>query len=169
MTATDDAGAVEVYISAGSNVDPAHHLRFACRELIHRFGPIETSSVYQNPPVGFAGDDFLNFVLRFRSREPAEAILAEIERLHAIAGRVRGPRPYTPLDLDLLLYGDAVRSGAVRVPREDILRYGFVLAPLAELAPALRHPATGQTMSDLWAAFDKTGLRLTRRTDLDLN
>ncbi len=168
MTREADAPAVDIYVSAGSNVDPERNLRSACRELVRRFGPVEASTVYRNPPVGFEGDDFLNFVLRFRSAEPAESILAELERLHAVAGRVRGPKPFTPLDLDLLLYGDAVRSGVVRVPREDILRYAFVLAPLAELAPDLRHPVTGETMADLWRAFDKQRLRLTVVPELQL-
>jgi 2-amino-4-hydroxy-6-hydroxymethyldihydropteridine diphosphokinase len=41
------------------------------------------------------------------------------------------------------------------VPRADILQYSFVLGPLAELAPELRHPLTGQTMAELWASFDQ--------------
>ena len=54
----------------------------------------------------------------------------------------------------------------VRVPREDILMYGFVLGPLAELAPELRHPVTGQTMAELWAAFDQDRCQLQRVGDL---
>jgi 2-amino-4-hydroxy-6-hydroxymethyldihydropteridine diphosphokinase len=42
----------------------------------------------------------------------------------------------------------------VRVPRADILQYAFVLAPIAELAPDLRHPVDGRTMRELWSAFE---------------
>jgi len=163
-------GPVEVYISAGSNVDPEQHLRLACRELRRRFGPIEISSVYRNPAVGFRGDDFLNLVLRFRSSDAPEAIVAELERLHGLAGRVRGPQAFSPrtLDLDLLLYGEAVLADPrIRVPREDIRKYAFVLGPLAELAPQLRHPVTGETMADLWERFDRRDCPLTR-VDVDL-
>ena len=52
------------------------------------------------------------------------------------------------------------------MPREDILKYGFVLGPLAELAPALRHPVTGQTMGELWAGFDQARHPLQRVGDL---
>jgi len=160
---------VDVYVSAGSNVAPGDNLRLACRELTRRFGPLDLSSVYRNPPVGFTGDDFLNLVLRFRTAEPPAAVVAELELLHTLAGRVRGLERFAPrtLDLDLLLYGSAVLSGAgLRVPREDILKYGFVLGPLAELAPELRHPVTGQTMAELWAHFDQARYPMERVSGL---
>lgn len=160
---------VDVYVSAGSNVAPVENLRLACRELRRRFGPLSMSGVYRNPPVGFEGDDFLNLVLCFRTAEPPAAVVAELERLHLLAGRVRGLERFAPrtLDLDLLLYGDAIiTEHAIRVPREDILKYGFVLGPLAELAPELRHPVTGQTMAELWAAFDQGRHPLERVGDL---
>ena len=159
---------VDVYVSAGSNVAPAENLRLASRELRKCFGELEISGVYRNPAVGFAGDDFLNLVLHFRTAESPAAIIAELERLHVLAGRVRGPDPFSSrtLDLDLLLYGDAVLSEpAIRVPREDIRKYAFVLGPLAELAPGLRHPLTGETMAELWAAFDQAAHPLQRVTE----
>ncbi len=160
---------VDVYVSAGSNVAPEENLRLACRELRKRFGSIDVSSVYRNPPVGFVGDDFLNLVLRFRTDEPPAAIIAELERLHALAGRVRASARFAPrtLDLDLLLYGSAVLpEPPIRVPREDIGEYGFVLGPIAELAPDLRHPLTGETMAGMWANFDKRRHPMERVGDL---
>jgi 2-amino-4-hydroxy-6-hydroxymethyldihydropteridine diphosphokinase len=160
---------VDVYVSAGSNVAPEENLRLACRELRKRFGSIDVSSVYRNPPVGFVGDDFLNLVLRFRTDEPPAAIIAELERLHALAGRVRASARFAPrtLDLDLLLYGSAVLpEPPIRVPREDIGEYGFVLGPIAELAPELRHPLTGETMAGMWANFDKRRHPMERVGDL---
>jgi 2-amino-4-hydroxy-6-hydroxymethyldihydropteridine diphosphokinase len=160
---------VEVYVSAGSNVEPEANLRRACRELRRRFGPIRTSAVYRNPAVGFRGDDFLNLVLSFRSADPPEDVVAELERLHGLAGRVRGPDAFAPrtLDLDLLLYGTAVIPG-LRVPRDDIRKYAFVLGPLAELAPQLRHPVTGESMAELWSRFAGGASALTP-VDVDLN
>jgi len=162
---------VDVYVSAGSNLEPEENLRLACRELMRRFGPLDVSDVYRNPPVGFSGDDFLNLVLRFRTDESPATVVAELERLHALAGRVRGLERFAPrtLDLDLLLYGAAVLPGAgIRVPREDILKYGFVLGPLAQLAPELRHPVTGQTMAELWANFDQARYPMERVGDVRL-
>ncbi|MEO8443815.1 MAG: 2-amino-4-hydroxy-6-hydroxymethyldihydropteridine diphosphokinase [Gammaproteobacteria bacterium] len=165
-----DAAPVDVYVSAGSNVAPEDNLRLACRELRRHFGRLELSGLYRNPPVGFAGDDFLNLVLRFRTAEPPTAIVGELERLHTLAGRVRGGERFAPrtLDLDLLLYGtEVIADRGIRVPREDILKYGFVLGPLTELAPDLRHPVTGDTMAELWARFDQGRHPLERLGELD--
>ena len=118
--------------------------------------------------MGFEGDDFLNLVFGFRTAESPEAVVAELERLHRLAGRVRGSERFAPrtLDLDLLLYGDAILAGEIRVPREDILKYAFVLGPLAELAPDLKHPVTGQTMAELWSCFNRERHPLERQGDL---
>jgi len=161
---------VEIWVSAGSNIEPERWLRLACRELATRFGPLRLSSVYRNPAVGMAGDDFLNLVIGFRSALPPEAVAAALEQLHDLAGRDRSAGSWTPrtLDLDLLLYGDQVidRPG-IKVPRKDVVRYGFVLGPLAEVAPALRHPVSGLTMAELWARFDRDGARL-EQVELEL-
>lgn len=164
------ASPVGVWVSAGSNIEPERWLRMACRALAARFGPLTLSGVYRNPAVGMEGDDFMNLVIGFRTTLAPEAVVAELERLHDLAGRERSAGSWTPrtLDLDLLLYGDQVidRPG-VRVPRKDVVRYGFVLGPLAEAAPGLRHPVTGQTMAELWANFDRDEAALTR-IELDL-
>ncbi|MEZ5565494.1 MAG: 2-amino-4-hydroxy-6-hydroxymethyldihydropteridine diphosphokinase [Gammaproteobacteria bacterium] len=149
---------VDVYISGGSNLAPEQNIRLACRELHARFGRLEMSSVYRNPPVGFEGDDFLNLVFRFQTAQPPLKVVDELEQVHKLAGRLRGTERFGPrsLDLDLLLYGDAILPDPpIRVPRADIRRYAFVLRPLAELAPNLRHPETGETMAKLWAEFDQ--------------
>lgn len=169
MTAAS-ARVVTAYVSAGSNIDPLPNLRLAVAELRRRFGRLRLSPVYRTPAVGFAGDDFLNLVLAFETSEPAAEVVAELERLHTLAGRQRGPNAFASrtLDLDLLLYGDAVMpEPPVKVPREDIRKYAFVLGPLADLAPGLVHPVTGETIGSLWAAFDRQGQPLTR-IDVDL-
>lgn len=152
----ETARKVRVFVGAGSNVEPERHLRDACRGLRDRFGPLRLSPVYRTTAVGFDGDDFLNLVIAFQTDAPPGAVVAVLEDLHKQAGRKRGPNPFSPrtLDLDLLLYGDAViPDQAIRVPRDDIDRYDFVLRPLAELEPDLRHPESGRTMAELWAAF----------------
>ncbi|MBL8223847.1 MAG: 2-amino-4-hydroxy-6-hydroxymethyldihydropteridine diphosphokinase [Chromatiales bacterium] len=161
---------VTAYVSAGSNIDPLPNLRLAIAELRRRFGRLRLSPVYRTPAVGFAGDDFLNLVLAFETSEPPADVVAELERLHRLAGRQRGPDAFASrtLDLDLLLYGDEViPQPPIKVPREDIRKYAFVLGPLADLAPGLVHPVTGETIGSLWAAFDRQGQPLTR-VDVDL-
>ena len=103
------------------------------------------------------GDDFLNLVASFESEKSPQAICEDIETIHNLVGRSRegGKWASRPLDIDLLLYNDLIMSERpVRVPREDILEYSFVLRPLAELAPDLVHPVTGRTMLEHWQEFD---------------
>lgn len=146
-----------VYMSLGSNIDPEAHLRLGLDELRRRYGQVDVSAVYRNKAVGFEGDDFLNLVAGFESEsEPAELCEA-ITAIHNLAGRDRhgGKWESRPLDIDLLLYNDRViDEPPVRVPREDVLEYSFVLRPLAELAPELVHPVTGRTMLEHWQKFD---------------
>lgn len=149
--------AVDVYVSAGSNIDPEHHLRAACRRLADRFGPLSLSSVYRTKAVGFDGDDFLNLVVSFSTSVDVHTVKAHLDENELCAGRTGSAESFVPrtLDLDLLLYGTQVLDNpTVRVPRADILNYAFVLAPIAELAPDLRHPVDGRTMCELWSAFE---------------
>jgi 2-amino-4-hydroxy-6-hydroxymethyldihydropteridine diphosphokinase len=146
-----------VFVSLGSNIDPEANLRIGVRELRRRFGNVEVSAVYRNAAVGFEGDDFLNLVAAFESDTSPLELCESIEGIHNLVGRVRdsGKWESRPLDIDLLLYNGLVRDEPpVRVPRSDVLEYSFVLRPLAELAPDLRHPITGRTMLDHWRTFD---------------
>ncbi|MGI9309796.1 MAG: 2-amino-4-hydroxy-6-hydroxymethyldihydropteridine diphosphokinase [Gammaproteobacteria bacterium] len=162
---------VKVYLSAGSNVEPEKYLRMACQELSADFGDLELSSVYRNPAVGFEGDDFLNMVIGFETEHEPEKVVEKLDHLHVSAGRVREGNPFCSrtLDLDVLLYGQLVsKKREFRVPREDIEKYGFVLGPLAEVAPELRHPVNGRTMDSIWGEFDREQHPLVK-IDVELN
>ena len=141
-----------IYVGLGSNIEPEKNLSLAVRELRHKYGELEVSSVYRSAALGFAGDDFLNLVVGFRSEDEPLQICEEIERLHNLVGRARGSDKWAarPLDVDLLLYNDnVIDERPVRVPRSDILEYSFVLRPLAELAPDLVHPVLGVRVAEL--------------------
>lgn len=146
-----------IYLGLGSNIEPEKNLRLAVHELLEKYGELVRSDVYRSAAVGFDGDDFLNLVVGLRSDDGPLEIITEIERLHNLVGRARGSDKWVarPLDIDLLLYNDEViDERPVRVPRSDILEYSFVLRPMAELAPDLKHPVTGKTMLAHWQAFD---------------
>jgi len=161
----------DVFVGLGSNIEPLYHLREALQALETQFGLLRCSYVYQSPAYGFEGADFLNLVVTFPSSVGAEAVDAVLSAIEHAGGRVRGAEGFMArtLDLDLLAYGACVLP-ELRLPREDILRYPFVLAPLAELAPEFRHPATGVVMADAWRSLASTGpalKRLGRLRDLD--
>jgi 2-amino-4-hydroxy-6-hydroxymethyldihydropteridine diphosphokinase len=149
---------VEVFVGFGSNVEPETHLGEAHAELTRQFGSLRCSSVYRSPAFGFEGDDFLNLVGGFESELGPDAIDDILSRTEYAGGRSRGPVRFAPrtLDLDLLIYGPTVDPSR-RLPREDVLFYPFVLAPLAEIVPGLRHPVTGQTLREAWLSMDAAG------------
>jgi 2-amino-4-hydroxy-6-hydroxymethyldihydropteridine diphosphokinase len=153
-----------VYVSVGSNIDRDRNIAMALRLLEASFGPLQRSSVYESEAVGFDSAPFYNLVVGFDTGETPREIQDVLHRIEAASGRIRttGLSART-LDLDLLLYDDLVTEAeGLVLPRTDITRYAFVLAPLAEIAGALRHPVTGERYADLWSAFDAAGQILSR-------
>ena len=147
-----------VYVAIGSNVEAERHVAMAVRALRGRFGALQLSPVYRNQAVGFDGDDFLNAVASFDTGMDVPELKAALDEIEADCGRERGAARFAPrtLDLDLLLFGDKV-DAAAKLPRADILRYAFVLKPLADIAAAERHPLTGLTYAQHWADFQGEG------------
>ena len=144
-----------VWVGVGSNVEPVPHLQLAVAAMAERYGALRQSCVYENPPVGFSGADFLNMVVGLDTADSWQQVTAFCESIHERVGRASsGQQQFGPrkLDLDLLLFGMLV-DPAARVPRADVLRYAFVLGPLAEAAPDLRHPLNGMTMAAAWAEY----------------
>ena len=148
-----------IYISLGSNINREVNTRAGLSALRKTFGTLRSSSVYESEAVGFEGDAFLNMVIACdvdTSAHETNYILREIEDSN---GRDRaGPKfSSRTLDLDLLLYDDLVlNEKGLILPRGEILKNAFVLWPLAEIAPNLRHPENGKKYSELWSEFDKT-------------
>ncbi|MDL9998497.1 2-amino-4-hydroxy-6-hydroxymethyldihydropteridine diphosphokinase [Variovorax sp. J22P240] len=95
------------------------------------------SSLYRTAPVDATGPDFINAVVELQTELDPHALLAELHRLEAVAGRERPYRnaPRT-LDLDLLRHGDAViETQTLTLPHARMNERAFVLLPLAEIAP----------------------------------
>jgi 2-amino-4-hydroxy-6-hydroxymethyldihydropteridine diphosphokinase len=133
----------EVFIGAGSNADPERRLRLALVELERRFGALRSSSVYRGPSVGVPGADYSNLVVALKTELDVDSLRDELRAIEALAGRTRVDAAICELDLDLLLYGPRV-DAARRLPRPGLLTLPFVHVPLAELAPELVHPVTGE-------------------------
>lgn len=158
----------DVFVGLGSNVEPVRHLHLAVDALRERFGRLVLSSVYRSPAYGFAGADFLNMVAGFTSLEGADRIEAALHAIEYAGGRTRDAARYTSraLDLDLLLVGASV-DAARRLPRDDISRYPFVAVPLADIAPHLVHPLTGQRFERIAQAMRAGSARLERLGQLE--
>jgi 2-amino-4-hydroxy-6-hydroxymethyldihydropteridine diphosphokinase len=146
----------EVYVAAGSNVEPERNLARALDELQQAFGDLTVSPAYRNPAVGFAGADFINLVVRFSSAASPRQVKQTLERIEELCGRPRNAPKWGPrtMDLDVLMYDQLVSDEpGLLLPRPDLLRRAFMLKPLADLAPGLRHPTQQRTIGELWSQF----------------
>jgi 2-amino-4-hydroxy-6-hydroxymethyldihydropteridine diphosphokinase len=152
-----------VYVSLGSNLQREQRIRQAVAELRLHFGVIELSPVYDSAAVGFDGSNFLNLVAGFDSDLDVEAVTRMFHDIEDRLGRDRSLPKFAsrPIDLDLLLYDDLILDlPGMRIPRPEILANAFVLKPLQDIAPTLRHPETGQTYAELWRAMAPGAPRL---------
>jgi 2-amino-4-hydroxy-6-hydroxymethyldihydropteridine diphosphokinase len=142
------------WISVGSNVDREHHIRQAIENLQQAFGELVQSPVYRTRAEGFEGEDFLNLVIGVDTRLSLDELRQRLREIEDRQGRVRGESKYASrtLDLDLLTWGDLV-DPSQGIPRDEILKYAFVLKPLADVAPDEKYPGTHQTFAELWAGF----------------
>lgn len=148
----------DIYVAAGSNVEPEAHLEMASQELRRVFPDVRFSSWYRNPAVGFDGQDFLNCVAAFTSELPVHAVVERLQTIETLCGRPRDAPRWAPrtMDLDVLLYDRLVcDEPRLKLPRPDLLKRAYMLGPLAELAPQIVHPTAGLTIGELWQRFDR--------------
>jgi len=153
-----------VYLSLGSNLgDRQGNLEAALEKLAARDLLIErVSSVYETEPLDTTGQRwFLNLALEAATDLFPMQLLWRIAKVEQALGRVRtvpnGPRT---IDIDILLYSRAViHSPALEVPHPRLAQRRFVLAPLAELAPDLRHPVTRRTVREMLDRAPEQALR----------
>lgn len=124
---------------------------------------LRESPIYETEPVGYTDQRwFLNMVVEAETELFPMQLLTRTGRIERALGRVRtvpnGPRT---IDIDILLYGSAVvRTPRLEIPhpRMDVRR--FVLAPLADLVPNLRHPLQHRTIRQLLEAAPPQTVRL---------
>ena len=155
------------YISIGSNIDKDKHILAGLQALEQLFGKLTISSIYDSEPVGFTGDTFYNLVVGFNSELGVKEVAKQLRQIELDNGRTRDSQKFSArtLDLDLLLYDDLIlNDGRLQIPRDEIERYAFVLEPLAEVAPTLKHPISGLSYAEIWEKFDKTNLKQKRVT-----
>jgi 2-amino-4-hydroxy-6-hydroxymethyldihydropteridine diphosphokinase len=158
---------IEVFIAAGSNVEPLPNLRIALKHLQKHYPDLRLSKTYRNPAVGFVGDDFINLVVGFATHDSLDQVIANMHEAEALCGRLRTAPKWEPrtMDLDLLLYGATIcELPSVKLPRPDLLKRPFMLRPMAELAPNLVHPSERRSMQQLW---DESALHDHQMTPID--
>jgi len=149
----------DVFIGLGANIgDPEARLHRAVERLGEALEVVAVSSLYRTEPVGIRDQPFfLNAAVWVRTDLDPSAVHALLQGLEDEGGRVRdvpmGPRT---LDLDLLLYGSStVDEPTLTVPHPRMAERRFVLEPLVEIAPDVRHPVIGASLADLLASLPR--------------
>jgi 2-amino-4-hydroxy-6-hydroxymethyldihydropteridine diphosphokinase len=146
----------KIYLSLGSNLGDREKNLHAALSAFPQ-STIRTrrvSSFYETEPVDFTDQPwFLNCVVEAETNLPAAELLGVLRDIESRLGSkkefAKGPRL---LDIDILLYGtETIDLPALQVPHPRMTQRRFVLAPLAELAPQLRHPSWTATAADLLA------------------
>ena len=138
------------YIAIGSNlVSPLEQVNAAIQALgeIPQSRIVALSSFYRTPPLGPQDQpDYLNAAVALETSLAPEALLDHTQRIELQQGRVRKAERWGPrtLDLDIMLFGDAViNTERLTVPHYDMKNRGFMLWPLFEIAPELVFPDGG--------------------------
>lgn len=146
-----------IYISLGTNVEPERHVIAGVADLQRHLGALQLSRVFESEAVGFNGTNFLNMVIGAETELSIAEVNALFKQIEQDNGRQVQAKKFSPrsLDLDLLLYDDAVCQLPIVLPRGEILYNAFVLWPLAELIPNALHPLVKKTYLSLWDEFDK--------------
>lgn len=152
-----------VYLSLGSNVgDRAKNLREAIDHLPHSgVGVTKVSSFYETEPVDLREQPwFLNCVVEAETHYEAIMLLQALREIETKMGS-RKPVPKGPrlMDLDILLYGgETINTPELQVPHPRMLQRRFVLVPLAEIAPRLRHSSWIATAEELLATTNDSSV-----------
>ncbi len=145
-----------VYLSLGSNLESQRHLAAAIAALREHFGEVAVSPAYRSKSVGFDGADFVNLAMGLDTELSPKALNDWLHALEDRHGRRRDVPRYSDrtLDIDIVFYDERVIDGPghLQIPRKE-LQHAFVLRPIADIAPEFRHPVSGLSMAELWAAF----------------
>ena len=150
-----------VYLGLGSNLGDRRRNLEAALDALRAHPQIAVtavSSFLETDPVGGPPGQgkFLNAAAKIETDLSPEALLEELKRVERALGRREGPR-WGPreIDLDILLYGDAVlETPNLTIPHPRMRERRFVLEPLAEIAPDARDPVTNLTVRELLARLD---------------
>ena len=153
-----------IYLGIGSNITPEKNIRNCLARLRLEFGQLEISRIYQCAAVGFEGKDFFNLVVGLQTSLDPKSLSDRLKELEEQLGRHREVAKFADrcIDIDLLLHDLNVGNfDGLTLPRNEILKYPFVLLPLSELAPTLVHPVVDRTLRDLWQEMSLSGHDLT--------
>lgn len=145
MSVPDNNLSYQVYIGVGSNIDPSMNFKLAFEKLRDQVQIEAISKIWETPPVGTSGPNFLNAVAKIRTSLEINLLRDHVlRRIESQLGRIRTSDPNSPrpIDLDILIYDK-------RVIDNEIWSQAHIAVPLAEFVPDLYNPETGETLLEI--------------------
>ena len=153
----------QVYLDIGSNIDREKNIQSCVDALRARFPGIVFSKAYESDAVGFEGDPFINLSAGLQTRLDYDELKDFLKKLEDRHARKRDNEKFIArtLDVDILLFDDLVLQPDIDLPRAEILKFPFVLYPLAEIAADVIHPLENKPIADLAkeSDLDKTTIK----------
>jgi 2-amino-4-hydroxy-6-hydroxymethyldihydropteridine diphosphokinase len=135
----------QVYIGLGSNIDPVANFYHAVEKLREAVHVVEVSKIWETPPVGTSGPNFLNAVALIQTSLQISSLRDHVlRRIESQLGRVRtvDPNSPRPIDLDILIFDKNVIDN-------EIWTRAHIAVPLAEFIPDFINPETGETLLEI--------------------
>ena len=147
----------QIFIGIGSNVDREQNIASCINRLRSNYESFSMSPVYETSSMGFSGPNFYNLVCKFETNEKLQELKTNLTKIEMDHGRTHGETKFSSrtLDIDILYYDSLViEVDNITVPRDEIIRYDFVLRPLVDIAPEFIHPKEKLTNQQILNTYD---------------
>lgn len=153
-----------IFLSIGTNLgDRFENIKNVLKFLDLKIGQIKSrSSIYESKSLGFYGPDFFNLCVSLETKLPPKKLLDELFKIEILMGRIRTDKRKLisrKIDIDILFYDNKIiLSEKLQIPHPRLQNRNFVLYPMMEIAPNLKHPVLKTKISALFKKCSDTNI-----------